>query len=123
MKVLVVDDSAIMRRILTNILEEKDVKKDDIIDAADGKEALEILNKESEIGLVLLDWNMPRLNGLDFVKLVRKIDAFKSLPIIMVTSEAAKYNVMEAIKAGVTDYLMKPISGAKLLPKLTEHLK
>ena len=122
MKVLVVDDSAIMRRILSNILQEKNVKAEDIMDAPNGKAALEILNS-NDIAMVLLDWNMPELNGLDFVKIVRKIDKYKTLPIIMVTSEAAKYNVMEAIKAGVTDYLIKPVSAVMLKPKIAEYLK
>ena len=122
MKVLVVDDSAIMRRILTNILKEKNIKDEDIVDAPNGKAALDILNKD-DISLMLLDWNMPELNGLDLVKIVRQIDKYKDLPIIMVTSEAAKYNVMEAIKAGVTDYLIKPVSGVTLKPKIAAYFK
>ena len=121
MKALIVDDSRIMRNILINILKEKKVHADDILDAPEGKTALDILNREN-INLLLVDWNMPKLNGLDLVKIVRKIDKYRDLPIIMVTSEAARYNVIEAIKAGVTDYIVKPISGAIVIEKIKEYL-
>ena len=121
MKALVVDDSRIMRKILINILKEKKIHEDDIFDAPDGKEALDILNKEF-ISLLLLDWNMPKLNGLDLVKIVRRMDKYTSLPIIMVTSEAARYNVLEAINAGVTDYIIKPINGKIVLDKIKDYI-
>ena len=121
LKVLVVDDSRIMRNILKNILKEKKVHEDDILDVADGKAALEIL-KTVSVDLLLLDWNMPELNGLDLVKIVRKIDKYQNLPIIMVTSESARYNVMEAVKAGVTDYIIKPIHGLTVMEKIKEYL-
>jgi len=62
------------------------------------------------IHLILLDWNMPKLSGIDFLKQVRAIEKYKDLPIIMVTSEAAKFNVIEALKNGATDYITKPIN-------------
>ncbi len=121
MKALVVDDSRIMRNIIINILKEKKLDGDDILDAPEGKTALEILNKET-IDLLFVDWNMPKLNGLDLVKIVRKMEKYKDLPIIMVTSEAARYNVLEAIKAGVTDYIVKPITGMTVMEKIKAYM-
>ena len=121
MKALVVDDSRIMRNIIINILKEKKMDADDILDAPEGKTALEILNKET-IDLLFVDWNMPELNGLELVKIVRKIKKYSDLPIIMVTSEAARYNVMEAVKAGVTDYIVKPISGLTVMNKIKDYI-
>ncbi len=121
MKALIVDDSRIMRNILINILKETKVDSGDIFDAPEGKAALEILNLE-KIDLLLVDWNMPELNGLDLVKIVRKMDKYQNLPIIMVTSEAARYNVVEAIKAGVTDYVTKPINARIIMAKIKDYL-
>jgi two-component system chemotaxis response regulator CheY len=122
MKILVVDDSRIIRNVLKNILAEKGIKEDAIIEAADGAEALNIL-MNNKIDLILLDWNMPKLNGLELLKVARNMPNYKNTPIVMVTSEAAKYNVMEAIKAGVTDYVIKPVSAKNILPKIEKFLK
>ncbi len=122
MQILVVDDSRIMRSVLKNILKEKQIGENAILEASDGVEALKIL-KSNKIDLMLLDWNMPRLNGIELVKIVRAEEELKNIPIIMVTSEAARYNVMEAIKAGVTDYIIKPIRGEIVHKKLEELLK
>ncbi len=122
MKILVVDDSRIMRNVLKNILKEKEIDEDAILEASDGVEALKLL-KSNKVDLVLLDWNMPKLNGIELVKIVRAEEELKEIPIIMVTSEAARYNVMEAIKAGVTDYIIKPIRGEIVHKKLEELLK
>ncbi len=122
MKILVVDDSRIMRNILKNILKESDIDENSIIEAQDGREALNIVQKE-DIKIILLDWNMPKLNGVELVKIIRSDENLKHIPIIMVTSEAAKYNVMEAITAGVTDYIVKPIKGEIVKKKVQEYLK
>lgn len=122
MKILIVDDSKIIRRILTNILKERDIFEHEIIEADDGAEALRIIF-ENNIDLILLDWNMPKLNGIDFLKTIRKIKKYKNIPVIMITSEAAKYNVMEAIKSGVSEYIIKPINTTKVLKKLDKYLK
>ncbi len=121
MKILVVDDSRIMRNVLKNILKEKQIDENAILEAGNGVEALEML-KNNEVDLILLDWNMPKLNGIELVKIVRNHERLKEIPIIMVTSEAARYNVMEAIKAGVTDYIIKPIRGEIVHKKLEELL-
>ncbi len=121
MTALVVDDSFIIRNILKNVLEESKADSGGIREAKDGEEALHILNTET-IGLLLVDWNMPKMNGLELVKKVRAMDKYKVLPIIMVTSEAAKYNVLEAVKAGVTDYVIKPIKGTVLIKKINQFV-
>ena len=121
MKILVVDDSRIMRNIVKNTLKGMYDMEDGFMEAADGEEAFQIL-ESMVIDVLLLDWNMPRLNGLELVKKLRKMEQYKSLPIIMVTSEAAKYNVIEAVKAGVNDYLVKPITEKKLYNKVRRYL-
>jgi two-component system chemotaxis response regulator CheY len=121
MKILVIEDSGVMRRIHKNTLLSNHVNEEDIIEAKDGHEALEIAD-EQDIGLFLVDWNMPKLNGLTLVKYLRSMDKYQETPIIMITSEAAKYNVMEAIDAGVTNYIVKPIKGDLLWNKIKEYV-
>jgi two-component system chemotaxis response regulator CheY len=121
MKILVIEDSGVMRRIHKNTLLEKKIKEEDIIEAKDGSEALEIAEKET-IDLFLVDWNMPKLNGLTLVKYLRSMNKYQETPIIMVTSEAAKYNVMEAIEAGVTNYVVKPVRGDTLWEKIKKYI-
>ncbi|TAL37016.1 MAG: response regulator [Spirochaetes bacterium] len=121
MKILVVDDSQIMRNILKNVIHEKRIKGGEILEAPNGQEAFLIMEDQT-IDVLFVDWNMPELNGLELVKLLRERDKYKNLPILMVTAEAAKYNVMEAIKAGVTDYITKPITGPTLLKKIDKYL-
>jgi two-component system chemotaxis response regulator CheY len=106
--VLVVDDSRIMRNIVKNTFLGMKIPCE-FVEASDGNEALQKLLTQ-KIHLVLLDWNMPKLSGIDFLKKVRNIEQYKDLPIIMVTSESAKYNVIDAIDAGATDYIIKPIN-------------
>lgn len=121
MKILVIDDSGVMRRIHRNTLTEHDIGPDDIVEAADGEEALEIAERD-DIGVFLVDWNMPKVDGLKLVKKLRSMDRYQDTPIIMITSEAAKYNVMEAIQAGVTNYIVKPIRGDTLWEKLRKYM-
>lgn len=122
MTILVVDDSRIMRNIIKNSLSTiKRFADVEILEAADGVEAQQVI-EEREIGLLLLDWNMPRLNGLELVKQLRGDPKHAGLPIIMITSEAAKYNVIEAVKAGVNDYLIKPVSERNLQEKIERVL-
>lgn len=122
MRILIVDDSRIMRNIVKNTLLSLKYPADVFTEAADGEEAFSILEK-SEITLLLLDWNMPNLNGLELVKRLRSLEKFQNLPIIMVTSEAAKYNIIEAVKAGVTDYLVKPVNEKSLQEKIRSALE
>jgi len=117
-KILVVDDSRIMQNILKNSFDEKEAwGKTEFLTAPDGEEALKLLD-ENTIDILLLDWNMPKLDGLSVLKKLRQSEKYKSLPIIMITSEAAKYNVIEALKAGVSDYIIKPASRKILIDKV-----
>ncbi len=110
-KILIVDDSQIMRNMLKDSFSALNIPCQ-YIEAENGREAFFAL-EDSDIDLVFLDWNMPQLSGLDFVKKTRLIKKFDNLPIVMVTSEAANYNVIEALKSGVTAYLVKPICSEK----------
>ena len=122
MYILIVDDSAVMRRIHRNTLLEHGVPEDGLIEAADGESALAIA-KQKHIELFLVDWNMPKLDGFQFVKKIRSMPQYAKTPIIMITSEAAKYNVTEAITAGVTNYVVKPIKGDVLWQKLARYVE
>ncbi|HNY16934.1 MAG TPA: response regulator [Treponemataceae bacterium] len=116
--VLVVDDSRIMRNIVKNTFSSMNIPCQ-FVEASNGKQALALLDGQ-KFDLVLLDWNMPELSGLDFLKTVRANDRYKSLPIIMVTSEAARYNVIEALKNGATDYIIKPVNEKSFREKLSK---
>jgi len=105
--IMVVDDSRIMRNTVKGVFSGV-VPACNFVEAKDGVEALTLLQAQP-IHLILLDWNMPNLSGIDFLKQVRAMEEYKELPIIMVTSEAAKFNVIEALKHGATDYITKPI--------------
>lgn len=115
-RVLVADDSSTMRKIILRSLSAVGVN--DAVEAADGEEAINMF-KPGEYNLVLTDWNMPRKNGLEVIQEIRKQDA--SVTIIMVTTEAEKSRVLEAIRAGVSDYLVKPFTADMLREKLTKH--
>ena len=114
--VLVVDDSRIMRNIVKNTFASMNIPCE-FVEAGNGKEALVQL-EQHHIHLVLLDWNMPELSGLDFLKKIRSMEKYKTLPVIMVTSEAARYNVIEALKHGATDYIIKPVNEKSFREKL-----
>jgi two-component system chemotaxis response regulator CheY len=116
--ILVVDDSRIMRNIVKNTFSQLKIPCQ-FLEAGNGRDALALLQSQ-EVNLVLLDWNMPELSGLDFLKKVRAMEPYKSLPIIMVTSESAKYNVIEALKNGATDYIVKPVNEKIFIEKLSK---
>lgn len=117
MKILLVDDSRTIRNIQKNTL--KSLGYVDILEASDGPEALDFLLKERP-GLILMDWNMPNMDGLTLIKKVRETD--KALPIIMVTTEAEKSRVIEAVKAGVNNYVVKPFTADTLAAKIKQTL-
>lgn len=121
MEILIIDDAMVIRNIHKNVLKELGVQESSYHEAADGKSALQIAMSR-KIDLFLVDWNMPELNGLDFVKAIRATELYKTTPVIMITSEAAKYNVIEAIEAGVTNYIVKPIQAKILKEKLAKYL-
>lgn len=105
--ILVVDDSRIMRNIVKNIFSELKIPCQ-FLEAENGARAFNLL-EANKVSLVLLDWNMPEMDGMEFLRKVRAMPDYKELPIIMVTSESAKYNVVEALQNGATDYIVKPI--------------
>jgi two-component system chemotaxis response regulator CheY len=116
--VLVVDDSRIMRNIVKNTFSQMKIPCQ-FLEAANGKDAFAVLQSQ-EVNLILLDWNMPELSGIDFLKKVRTMEQYKNLPIIMVTSESARYNVIEALKNGATDYIIKPVNEKIFAEKLSK---
>lgn len=115
MKILVVDDFATMRRIVKGVL--KQLGFTNIIEAEDGTNALEELKKE-KVGLIVSDWNMPNMTGLDLLRAVREDMNLKSIPFLMVTAEGQKENVVEAVKAGVNNYIVKPFTPETFNEKL-----
>ncbi len=115
-KVLVVDDFPTMRRIVKNLL--KQLGFENIDEAEDGGQALQRL-KGGNYGLVISDWNMPNMEGIELLRNVRKeADPLKNIPFLMVTAEAEKEKVIEAIKAGVDNYIVKPFTADILKEKL-----
>jgi two-component system chemotaxis response regulator CheY len=114
-KVLVVDDILSMRHIVKRAL--MDIGFQDIQDAHNGEEGLKKL-KEGGFGLLLLDWNMPVMSGIDVLRTVRLDQDIHSLPVIMITAEAKAEQIMEAIQAGASDYLVKPFTTQTLQEKL-----
>ena len=118
-QVLVVDDFATMRNIVKTSLKKIGFKN--ITEAEDGDIALGILKKE-RIDLVLADWNMPNMKGLDLLKEIRKDEKLKALPFIMVTAEGQKENIVEAVQAGVNSYIIKPFTPEILKDKIQKVL-
>jgi len=120
MKILCVDDSPTMRRIVINSL--KRIGYAEIIEAGNGLEAIDMLKAEGA-DFIITDWNMPEMNGLDFVKVVRDTDAWKQIPILMVTTRSVQGDVIEAMKAGVNSYIVKPFTPPVLKEKIESVLK
>ncbi|MCX8154877.1 MAG: response regulator [Verrucomicrobiae bacterium] len=115
MKALVVDDSKIMRNIIGRILREMGM---DIVEAANGAEALEKVQAERP-DVCLVDWNMPEMNGYEFVKAVRAEPAFDEMKIMMVTTETEVEQVTQALEAGANEYAMKPFTKEVIQEKLS----
>ncbi len=114
-KVLVVDDMSTMRRIVKNVL--KQIGFSDITEAENGQEALTKL-RGGDFGLVVSDWNMPVMQGIELLRTVRADEELKNLPFLMVTAEAQKENIIEAVQAGVSNYVVKPFTAEALQAKL-----
>jgi len=114
-KVLVVDDMSTMRRIVKNVL--KQIGFSDIVEAENGQDALTKL-KVGDIGLIVSDWNMPVMQGVELLRSVRADPELKHLPFLMVTAEAQKENIIEAVQAGVSNYVVKPFTAEALQGKL-----
>lgn len=120
MRLLVVDDSSTMRRIIKNTLARLDYK--DVLEAENGVQAWQILCENNDIEVLITDWNMPEMNGLELVKKVRAEQKYNEMPIIMVTTEGGKAEVITALKAGVNNYIVKPFTPQVLKEKLEDVL-
>ncbi len=118
-KILIVDDFATMRRIMKNIL--KQLGFSNVSEADDGTTALEEL-KKNNYDLIISDWNMPKMTGLELLKIVRADDIYKEVPFLMVTAEAQKQNVIEAVQAGVSNYVVKPFTADAIADKIKKIL-
>jgi len=119
-KIMVVDDLATMRKVIRNLL--KQVGYENIVEAEDGVIALKTL-KSQKIDFVVSDWNMPNMTGLELLKAVRSDEDLKSTPFLMVTAEALQDNVIAAVKAGVSNYIIKPFTAETLNDKITKILE
>lgn len=115
MQALIIDDSRAMRRIIAKMLTDLKI---DYIEAENGKEALEKLNAAKIPDIALVDWNMPVMNGLEFVRAVRSDSRLESLPLMMVTTETEVEQVVLALQAGANEYLMKPFERDSMAVKL-----
>lgn len=115
-KFLVVDDSVTMRRIVVNTL--KTIGYNQYIEAEDGKDALDKLNSDVEINFVITDWNMPVMSGLELTKAIRADERTKALPILMVTTRGVKEDIVQALQARVSNYVVKPFTPQILKDKI-----
>ena len=115
MRALVIDDSRTMRLVLRRILEEHDFE---VMEAPDGSEALAILRQAGCVDVALVDYNMPVMDGLEFIRAVRRDGAFKGLCLMMVTSESEANKVVAALAAGAHEYVMKPFTKEIIVEKL-----
>ena len=117
MKVLVVDDSAIMRKVITQILE---MLGHDSVPASNGLDAFEKLKEHEDVRLILLDWNMPEMNGIEFLREIKVRPVLSEIPVIMLTTESERRKMIEAIEAGAKHYLTKPFQPETLATKILQ---
>ena len=120
MKILVVDDMVTMRRIVKNIL--KQLGFANVEEAENGQEALQKLQADT-YGFVVSDWNMPVMTGIDMLRAIRADEKLKTTPVLMVTAEAQQSNLVEAVKAGVNNYIVKPFTAETLQEKIAKIFK
>jgi two-component system chemotaxis response regulator CheY len=118
LKFLVVDDFSTMRRIVRNLL--KELGYTNVDEAEDGIAALQKLKGGSSIQFVVTDWNMPNMTGIELLKAIRTDDSLKHLPVMMITAEAKKENIIEAAQSGASGYIVKPFTAATLEEKMNK---
>jgi two-component system, chemotaxis family, chemotaxis protein CheY len=118
LKFLIVDDSQTMRRIVANSL--KNLGYEDFVEASDGKDALVKLAADETINFVITDWNMPVLSGLELIKAIRSDDKMGKIPVLMVTTRGVKDDIVDALKAKVNNYVVKPFTPAILREKIDQ---
>jgi two-component system chemotaxis response regulator CheY len=121
LKFLVVDDSVTMRRIVTNTL--KNLGYNDVIEAVDGKDALAKLAANPDVNFIITDWNMPNMSGLELTQAIRKSEKFGELPILMVTTRGVKEDIIQALKARVNNYIIKPFTPQVLHEKINQIIE
>ena len=120
-KILSVDDSSTMRKIVGSVVKALNY---DFLEASDGNEALDVLTREYEsVKMILLDWNMPGMNGIDFLQAVKKNNVFRSIPVIMVTTQGEKNSIVKAVQAGAVNYILKPFTPEDLIKKIMQCVK
>lgn len=120
MRILVVDDSSTMRRIILNAL--NSIGYSDCVEAANGREGIERLSS-GPVDLIITDWNMPEMTGLDFIRAVRANDRTKRIPALMITTNAAQDDITQAMEAGVDNYLVKPFTPGSIKDKIQLAIK
>jgi two-component system chemotaxis response regulator CheY len=120
MKIMVVDDFATMRKVVKNLL--KQAGFENIVEAEDGVVALRVL-KSQKVDFIISDWNMPNMTGLELLKAVRADQDLAGTPFLMVTAEALQDNVVMAVKAGVSNYIVKPFTAEVLNEKITKIME
>jgi two-component system chemotaxis response regulator CheY len=118
LKFLIVDDSVTMRRIVVNSL--KSIGYENFVEATDGGDALTKLQSDKSLNFVITDWNMPILSGLDLIKTIRSDESMANLPILLVTTRGVKEDIIEALKAKVSNYVVKPFTPAILKEKIDQ---
>ena len=116
--ILIVDDSAAIRKILQRVLRQTDLPIGQVYEAGDGQEALDRL-KEQPVGLILSDINMPKMDGLQLLASLKDVESVKKVPIIMITTEGGQGKVMEAVQLGAAGYVRKPFTAEQIKEKLT----
>ena len=117
MDVLIVDDSAAIRKILQRVLRQAEVPIGEVYEAGDGLEALNVM-KRQKVGLILSDINMPNMDGLQFLTEVRAVEDWKNVPIVMITTEGSQNKVLEAVQLGASGYVRKPFTAEQIKEKL-----
>jgi two-component system chemotaxis response regulator CheY len=118
--VLLIDDSSVMRKVLTRALRQGGLDIGEIAEAGDGMEAMEVLDQGKGIDVILCDWNMPNMNGLDFVTQARAKGY--EIPIVMVTTESGDERIQQATEAGANGFIHKPFTPDRLAEALSEHV-
>lgn len=121
MRILIAEDSALMRRAIVNVV---NGLGHEAIEAENGAEAMGILRKQhNRIGLIILDWNMPVMNGFDVLTKVKSDERYVEIPVLMATSDGIKDDVIKAIKAGASSYIVKPFKPEELAQRIKEIIK
>jgi two-component system chemotaxis response regulator CheY len=120
MKILIADDMPVMRKIIKQLL--KQLGYNNFVEVENGDEAYKTLQAQPDIEFIFSDWNMPEMTGLEFLITVRRDARFKHLPFLMITAEAEKENIIEAVKAGVSNYVVKPFNQVVLAEKMNRVL-